>query len=272
MRRYGQYAAEFTLVLLTMVVGFLGFWSLYVGESASAQPHHHLHVATTFTWMALLFAQLILLARGRWTQHRRLGLAVLVAAPVLVASTAMLTVHSAHRAVVAGEPDALLVQNVTGTAWLAVTLCLAFALKARRKVHGALLASTLILFLGPALFFSLIAFAPPFRIEGPETFYRFGTAAMTGQAIILVLAVLLFAKDWRNGWPYLLAASSFLVAEAIRATLTGLDLIDPLLRIVGAPGRTVAFGVTLVVMALVLAALVLPRPARPLGARTGIAA
>ena len=96
--------------------------------------------------MGLLIAQILFLARGNRTSHRLRGPA-----------------HGAQRVHrhASGEEDFLLVQNVVGTLWLGLILALAFALKKRRKVHGALLSSTLIVFLGPALFFSLIAFARP---------------------------------------------------------------------------------------------------------------
>ena len=262
MGRYKPYAAELLLVLFTMVVGVLGFWTIYVGPGADPQPHHHLHVATTFGWMALLIAQISLLARGKRASHRRLGIAVLIAGPLLVASAALLTVHSARRALASGEEDILLAQNITGTLWLGLILFLAFALKKRRKVHGALLTSTLITFLGPALFFSLIAFAPPFRIEGPETFYRFQTAGMTGLAIILLIVAVLFAKDRRNNWPYLLAAASYLIGEGGKAMLGSLGLIDPVTRAVATPSEAAAFIIALVMMLALLARTVLPTTPR----------
>lgn len=262
MRRYKPYAAELLLILFTMVVGVLGFWGIYAGPTADPQPHHHLHVATTFGWMGLLLAQISLLARGKRASHRRLGLAVLIAGPLLVASVALLAVHSARRALASGEEDVFIVGNVLGTLWLALILFMAFALKKRRKVHGALLSSTLILFLGPGLFFALIAFAPPFRIEGPETFYRFQTAGMTGLAIILLIVALLFAKDRRNNWPYLLAASAYLPGEVSKAMLVRLDLIDPLTRAVGTPSEAAAFIIALAIMLALLVRNVLPETPR----------
>lgn len=253
-----QYAAEFLLVGATMAVGLLGFWEVYLGPDASPQPHHHLHIAVTYLWMGLLLAQLILLARGNRALHRRLGLAVLAAGPLLVAMAALLTVHSAQRAIETGQADFLIVQNILGTIWLSLMLVLAFALKKRRKVHGAALSSTLILLLGPALFFALIAFAPPFRIEGPETFYRFGMAAMTGQAIIVVIALLMLFRDRRNNWPYVLAAASFFVGEGLKAWLTSMNLIDPLTRNVAGPNQALTFVLALAITAALLAITVLP--------------
>lgn len=262
MASYKPYAGELSLVLLTMVVGILGFWNIYAGPAADPQPHHHLHVATTFGWMGLLLAQISLLARGKWATHRRLGLAVLLAGPLLVASAALLTVHSARSAITTGREDFLIVQNVLGTFCLALVLSLAFALKKRRRVHGALISSTLILFLGPAFFFTLLTFAPPFRIDGPDTFYRFQMAGWTGLAVILVIVIILYLKDRRNNWAYLLVAASYLLGEFGKAMLTRLELIDPLTRLVAVPSETGSFVVSLVVMTALLIGIVLPSSVR----------
>ena len=38
MARRHSYRAEMALVVFTMVVGVLGFWSVYIGARADAQP------------------------------------------------------------------------------------------------------------------------------------------------------------------------------------------------------------------------------------------
>lgn len=253
-----SYLAEFALVLATMIVAVLGFWAIYAGPEADPQPRHHLHLITTFAWMALLFVQLVLLSRGKSIHHRRIGQAVVLAAPPLLGSVALLTVGSAYRGWTSGEGDFLIVQNILGTFWLGAFVALAFVFRKRRALHGAFLLSTLLLFLGPALFFALLAFAPPFQIEGPETFYRFGTAAMTGQAIILVIAVVFFFRDRRNNWPYLLAAISFQVGEGLKLWLSRNDLIDPLTRFTGSLGQGWAFATGFGVLLILLLASVRP--------------
>lgn len=107
-------------------------------------------------------------------------------------------------------------------------------------------------------FFALIAFAPPFRIEGPETFYRFQTAAMTGQAITLAVGVLFFVRDMRNGWPFLLAPISFGFNEGIRILLTGRGLHEPLTQAVGGMSQVLTFVGTFALLLAVLAATALP--------------
>lgn len=269
MQRVRQYRAEFGLIAAAMLISVLGFWDIYFGADANAQPHHHLHIATAFVWMGLLLAQLTLIARGSRMMHRKVGLAVLVAAPLLVATTAMLSVHSAHDGLVSGEGDFLIVQNVMATIELGLLIFLAFLLKKRRQLHGALLLSTAILFMGIGLFFALISFVPLFKIEGPETFYRFQMAAITGQAVVLVVGLLLFIRDRRNGWPFLAAASFFWLNEAIRLWLTSNKLIDPLTEIVGSMSRPLTFVATFALMFSILAATALPRRPKATGSLVG---
>ncbi|PZQ65140.1 MAG: hypothetical protein DI570_02675 [Phenylobacterium zucineum] len=205
-----------------------------------------------------MLTQLTLIARGAYGAHRTIGLAVVVLAPLLIATTAMFSVRSANKGVVSGEGDFLVIQNVGVTLELALIICLAFLLKKHRRLHGSLLMSTAILFMGIALFFALISFAPPFRIEGPETFYRFQTAAMTGQAICLAVGVLFFLRDRRNGWPFLVAALCFPMNEAIRALLTRYDLIDPLTAFVGSLSQPLTFLASFAMLFALLASTALP--------------
>lgn len=258
MGRVTSYRFEYALIAAVALISVLGFWDIYVGPRADPQAHHYLHVAVVFMWMGLLLVQLRLIDKGSRNTHRKVGLAVLAAAPLLVATTAMLSVHSAHRGLVSGEGDFLIVQNVMGTIWLALLISLAFIFKKRRKLHAALLLSTLLLFMGIALFFALISFAPPFRIEGPETFYRFQTAAITGQAMTLAVGLLFFLRDMRNGWPFLLAPLSFGVNEGIRIMLTGRDLIDPLTESVGGMSQMLTFVGTFALLLAFLCATAMP--------------
>lgn len=262
MRRVNQYFFEYLLIAAVMLISVLGFWDIYLGVESVPQPHHHLHVATAFIWMFLLLFQLTLIGRGSYKTHRKVGLIVLIAGPLLVATTAMLSVHSAHRGLVSGEGDFLIVQNVMGTLEVGLLIFLAFLVKKRRKLHGSFLLSTTLLFMGIALFFALISFVPQFKIEGPETFYRFQTAAMTGQAIVLFVGLLFFVKDFRNGWPFLLAAFCLPLNEVIRSQLTSFDLIDPLTGFVGSMSQSLTFIGSFALMFSLLAATALPTARR----------
>jgi len=258
MKRAGRYGLEFGLIAAVILIMILGFWDIYFGADADAQPHHHLHITTVFIWIGLLLTQLTLMARGSYQMHRKVGLAVLVGGPLLVATTAMLSVHSAHKGVVSGDGDFLIVQNVMVTLELGLLIFLAFLLKDRRKLHGSLLLSTTILFMGIALFFAIISFVPQFKIEGPETFYRFQMAATTGQVICVAVGSLFFIRDRRNGWPFLVAGFCFFLNEAIRFLLMSFGLIDPLTEIVGSMSQPLTFIASFALLFSLLAATALP--------------
>ena len=263
-----KYLAEYSLLLGVALISILGFWDLYLGVGAAPQPHHHLHLVTAFLWMLLLFVQLNSIARGSGKTHRRNGLVVLFMAPLVVATVASLSVLSAQRAASSGEPDTLLVQNVMVSLQLGLLVVLAFLFRKRREIHGTLLFSTLILFGGIALFFALMSFVPMFRIEGPETFYRFGTAAVAGLTICSGAALLLFLSNPRTRWPYLLAAGFFLLNLAINSILTSFELSLPATEMVGSlnPGWTFLGAFT--VQFALLATLVSPvnrRSKAPIG-------
>ena len=258
MKHFGQYFLEFALIAVVMFISVLGFWDVFFGAEADAQPHHYLHIATAFMWMGLLLVQLILIAGRRPRIHRKVGLAVLVAGPLVVGTAAALAVHSAHKGVVSGEGDFMIIQNVMGTLELGLLIFLAFLLKNRRKLHGSLLLSTTILFMGIALFFAMISFVPMFRIEGPETFYRFAMAGITGQVICVTVGFLFFIRDRRNGWPFLAAAFCFPLNDAIYALLMRFGLIDPLTEMVGSMSQPLTFIASFAVLFTLLAATALP--------------
>lgn len=253
-----KYLAEYFLLVGVSLISVLGFWDLYFGIDADPQPHHHLHLTTAFLWILLLFVQLNSIARGRSKAHRKNGLVVLFMAPLVVATVASLSVLSAQRAASSGEPDTLLVQNVMVSLQLGLLVVLAFVFRKRREIHGSMLFSTLIMFGGIALFFALLSFVPMFRIEGPETFYRFGTAAVAGLAICCGAAVLLFLSAPRTRWPYLLAAGFFLLNVAINGIMARLELSYPATEMVGSLNPVWTFIGAFIVQSALLATLVSP--------------
>ena len=154
---------------------------------------------------------------------------------------------------VSGEGDALFVQNVMGTLELGFIILMAFILKKNRKLHGAFLLSTALLFMGVALFFTLIGFVPHFKIEGPETFYRFATAGATARYVSLFIGILFFLKDRKNGWPLLLVGSFLTLNDYINTFLTEYDLIRPLTEFVGSFNPIFTFfGSFLVLLSLLM--------------------
>ncbi|WP_343345684.1 hypothetical protein WJT74_00735 [Sphingomicrobium sp. XHP0239] len=258
MRIAKRYLVEYSLLAGVSIVSVLGFWDFYFGREANPQPYHHLHVITVFLWLLLLLVQLNSISNGGIAKHRRNGLFVLFMAPFLIATVASLSVLSARRAAASGTADPLLVQNVMVSLQLGLLVVLAFLFKKRRAVHGSLLFSTLILFGGIAVFFALLSFVPMFRIDGPETFYRFGTAAITGLVICVAVSLSLFVSAPKTRWPYLLAAGFFLFNVAINGALSGLRLDSLATDMVGSLDPLWTFAGAFVVQFTLLALLVSP--------------
>ena len=261
MKYFNQYFFEFLFIAIVMLLSITGFWNIFFGVDSDPNPYHHLHVITNFIWLFLLLCQLSLIGQNKYRNHRKVGLSILVIGPLLVATTALLSVHSAHKGLVSGQGDFLIVQNVMVTLELGLIMLLAFILRKRRKLHGSFLLSTAILFMGIALFFTLISFVPAFKIEGPETFYRFETAATTSRYICLIVGFLFFIKDFRNGWPLLLVSSFFTLNELIKSFLAKHNFIEPLTEFVGSMSQIFTFIGSFAVLSALLAVFVIGIPA-----------
>ncbi len=252
MKNLRKYIFEYLLIFSAIALSVAGFWNIFFGPEANPTPYHFFHVITVFVWLFLLLYQLSLIGKKQALSHKRIGLSILFFAPLLVATTAVMTIHSADKGVISGRGDPLFVQNVMGTFELAVLILLAFVVRKRRALHGAFLLSTVLAFVGVALFFTLLAFVPQFKIEGPETFYRFAYAAITGLVIRLIIGILFFIKDRRNNWPLLITglmpASSFLIG----AILESYELIPRSTAFVGSFNEIVTFGVSFIIVLVLL--------------------
>ncbi len=217
-----KYLPEIIFISLVMIISLTGFWGLYFGEDAHANGYHHLHVISNFAWLILIAVQLIFIKNRKHKLHRKLGYAVFLVGPFIFSSLALLSVYSANRAAEAGTADSLVVQNVTVTIEVGLMIFLAFIFRRKVKVHGAFILSSALLFMGIALFFTLLTFVPAYKIEGPETFGNFGKAAAMATYISTALGGLMFLRDLKNGWPWLVAISFFylngFIDDWVRAT------------------------------------------------------
>lgn len=236
-----RHISELILLVAVILLSIAGFWNIYFGVDAKPTGYHHLHVISIFVWLTLLLVQINLIGRRRYLLHRNLGLSIFVIGPLVVASVALLSVHSANKAVISGRGDVLIVANVMITLELAFTIFMAFILKNNRKLHGAFLMSSALIFMGIALVFTLINFVPQYRIEGPETFNRFTIAASTSRYACATIGLLFFFRDVRNGWPWLLISSFFFLNELINTLVSSTNNIEPLTIFVGSLNQPVTF-------------------------------
>lgn len=236
-----KYSPEFLFLVTVMLLSITGFWKLYFGDGSEPNAHHHLHVITTFAWLTLLLIQLSLIGSRKFYIHRNVGFSVLLLGPLVVATVAMLSVHSASRALTSSQPDILIVSNVMITIELGMLILMAFILKKQRRLHGAFLLSSALLFMGIALFFTLISFIPQFKIEGPETFHRFSTAATTARYICAIVGLAFFLRNVRDGWPWLLVTSFFFINGFVNTLIVNSGKINKLTEFIGSLDQRVAF-------------------------------
>lgn len=271
MENFKKYVLEYLLILIVLLLTITGFWNIYFEVDSNPNLYHHLHVITNFIWLLLLLYQLTLIGNKKFLIHRKIGLSILFIGPLLVATIALLSVHSAYKGLTSGQGDFLIVQNVMATIEIGFLIVLAFIFKKQRKLHGAFLLSTAIVFLGIALFFTLISFVPQFKIEGPETFYRFETAGVLGRYVCLFIGLLFFMKDRKNGWPFLLAGSFHFLNELIKKLLDEYNQIQPLTEAVGSLNQLMtflgSFAVLLILLTLtgIAKKKQITRPKRPSG-------
>ncbi|HEX2684266.1 MAG TPA: hypothetical protein VHL77_10050 [Ferruginibacter sp.] len=220
MKNFKKYIFEYVLIILTIFLTASGFWQLFFGAAAKPPtPQQVLHAIVDFSWLFLMLYQLYLIGSKQGIKHRRIGLSILFFGPLLFAHAVLLAIHSAHKGMVSGKGDFLIVQNVLGTLELGIILLLAFVFKKRRKIHAAFLISTIVLMLGISIFFLFLAVAP--QLLG------------YGMYITLLVGIIFFLKDRRNGWPVLIVSSIFIQNDFISSLLTRYDLIQPLTEFVG---------------------------------------
>lgn len=231
-------------MILVIVISIAGLWELFFGVNAKPIGLHYLHVFTSLLWLFLLLIQLIKIEQKSFSSHRKLGLAIFVMAPLVVATVAVLMVHSAHKAIFSGKEDALIVQNVMVTLVLGLVILIAFAARKNKVLHGTLLVSSAMLFMIIALFFALLSFVPLYKIEGPETFYRFGTAAITAGSIGALISLFFFFRNKRKGWPWLFVGSLFFINAYINDLLHKSNNIQSLTEFVGSINQSKIFILT----------------------------
>lgn len=106
--------------------------------------------------------------------------------------------------------------------------------------------------MGIALFFTLLSFVPQYKIEGPETFHRFGEAATMGSFICLIVGLVFVIKAYKTGWPLLVAASFLTLNGLLHQVLANNNLIQPLTETIGALNEPLAFIGSFLILFLVL--------------------
>lgn len=239
-------------LVIVILISITGFWNIYFVPDADPTFYQNLHVLTTFIWLGLLLTQLIYIESRKNLIHRRLGKSIFVVGPILIATLVLLSVHSASKSAARGEADILVIQNMFPALEVALLILLGFLFRKNRMLHGHFLMSTSLLFFGIALFFTLISFIPGYKIEGPETFYRFETAGITATYISVAFGLLLFIMQRKSGWPWLFVCILFFVNGYIGKLIEEANQMVSLTAVIGSINEYAAFFGTLMIILTVL--------------------
>ena len=240
MKNIKKYFLEYLLIITTILLTISGFWNIFFGADAKPNRYQTIHFIINFSWLFLMLYQLSLIGNKQAIKHRRVGLSILFFGPLLVAQGVVLALHSAHKRLGSAEGDFMIIQNVSAPLEIGLIILLAFILKKRRKIHAALLISTVVLMLGISISFLLLAVAP--ELIG------------YGMHITLFVGLLFFLKDRRNGWPTLISSSLFFINDFIFSVLNKHDLIRPLTDFVGSRSQPTTFFVSFIVLLSLLIA------------------
>ncbi|MDJ0653618.1 MAG: hypothetical protein QNJ40_05680 [Xanthomonadales bacterium] len=199
------------LVLALFPLTILAFWPSYFGKLGEAAVSDHLHGLTGAAWLLLVAGQSWTIHGGRRGMHRVMGMSAFALGPLLIGGFALAT-HAGAIKSVASHPFYMMFGQplLTADLWLtfatSAVLYLAFRYRRRVRLHSALMLSTLIGLLPPMLARLYAAFMPGMTVRGPETLYRFEYCLAASMATTVAVALYLYWKNRRDGWPWLLAA------------------------------------------------------------------
>ena len=241
-----------TYLVIVILVSVTGFWNIYFGADSSPTFYQNLHVLTTFIWLGLILTQLIYIVSKSNSAHKRLGRSIFAVGPILIATLVLLSVHSASKSAARGEADMLVIQNIFPALEVALLILLGFFFRKNRVLHGHFLMSTSLLFFGIALFFTLISFIPGYKIDGPDTFYRFEIAGATATYISVAFGLLLFFIQRKSGWPWLMVCVLFFINGYIGRLIEEANQMVSLTALIGSVNEYAAFFGTLLLMLTVL--------------------
>ncbi len=186
-RKPGERRLYSWAAILAIAVVFTGFARTYYLKGAFGTPDltslKHLHGVLMTAWFALFFVQVRLVATGRTRIHRRLGIAGVVLAAMLVVVGTQLGITSARNGVtpLAGIPPLVfLVMPVAEVAIFVTLFTTAIALRRRGAWHKRLMLVASVAMLTPAMARLPLEFV---RVGGPPAFF-----ALTDLVILACIA------------------------------------------------------------------------------------
>jgi hypothetical protein len=213
--RHAKFFVAFVLVVIV-----IGFWNSYFVPIAEVPTAFHVHAFTAITWVTLLLVQDWAIRSGRRRLHKIGGMFSLFLFPFLIVGFVMIINVSAAGYAANENPTARFLGPSFGLTMLIAILAYLVlfyqALRHRRNVRlhaGYMLTTPLILFESP--FSRIIDSYLPFLVfTGSDFPQRILDAIVIAMALSIAFALVLYLRDRKSGFPFLVAAG-FLIVEAI---------------------------------------------------------
>jgi len=123
-----------------VAVTFIGFYKKYFGlapDFPGLTTLHHVHAIVMTTWLTLLVVQPILIARNKWTAHRRIGQISYVLVPIIFVSMLLVYHHQYLRLVAEGKAVSETLAFVFSPATDAIPFVIFYLLALRNRHNTA---------------------------------------------------------------------------------------------------------------------------------------
>jgi hypothetical protein len=185
-----------------LALAILTFWPTYVGLSPRANSlYTHFHAFVATLWVMLLIAQPMLIRKGNFRLHRKLGKASWVIGPVFMLAVVLL----AHHRIVGAEGQAYAIQ--TYILWLqfslggifALSWALAMAYRKTPALHARFMICTGLTLIDPVVIRGIL-FLDPF----PGLNYQWITFPLTDLVLIGLIWLERHATSGRLVFPAML--------------------------------------------------------------------
>ncbi len=176
-----------------IVLIFLGFWPGYFAKISSVRLSLHVHGLLMLLWMGLLITQAWFVRTGRMDQHRLLGKASFVIAPLMVWAGVMIANEFVNHPENGLAPHSLMILTLPlySITQFALTYALAIYYRRQTELHARFMISTSLILAPAASFRVFLNWVP-----------GLGTVGAAGNATFVMfelIAIALILNDRRLG-------------------------------------------------------------------------
>ncbi len=212
-------------VLALLALTFVAFWPSYLSDLPGAKMAHHFHAASAVAWTMLVALQSWSIHHDRWGLHRSTGLAVFALFPFFMVA-GMWVIHVEATTLAGGltDPENLQIAQFgffDPLANLGFALLFWGGLRYRYKVqlHSRYMLATVMFVVAPIVWRLLQSNVPFFKNDTPETVWRFSYAMGAGNAVAVAIALYLYSRAPKHGWPFLLVVYIVAAQEILFETV-----------------------------------------------------